>query len=651
MTGDWVAAIPAILVGVALVYVPGLLILSGLRMRGLALIAFAPVAGVAVVGASAVLLGLLPGVRWSPLSFSVVALALAAIAWALRPVLTRAVPVEPEIVRRWPFLTTAIGVGAAFIAFRLMSYVQSPENLSQTNDAVFHLNAIRFIEESGSASSLHVSGFIGGTGFYPAAWHGVVSLIAETARVDIPVAANAFTVVIGALIWTTGIAWLTRAMTNSTTAASYAAIIAGTLQTFPILMFQWGVLYPNALSTALVPAALTIVVELARWMRAGGEGRPVSRTVLGVLFVGIAMAALLISQPAAFLAWALLALVYVTFRAVGSSAAYRVRALIATGALWVALAVVWYLFSRSTSGSHWGPSETRTEAVIDMLTNSHVTLPASWAVSVLMLIGLVVAAWRSSTRWVAGAWLALAVLYVLVASAGRDIIRNTLLGAWYADPSRIAALVPIIAIPLAGIGLLALVRGVRRLIVGTDVPTVTSRVAFAAGGGIVAAGVATAALVITPVATPTFLEDNNVEISTYHPAAESYLSIDERTMLDDLDELVPADATVIGNPSTGMAFGYALSGRDVIPRTWSPPLGENWTIVAERLRDAASDPSVCEALAAFGAPEYVLDFGPGDTTPGRYVMLGMTDFAGQPGFTEVSAVGGASLWRIDACGA
>jgi hypothetical protein len=131
--------------------------------------------------------------------------------------------------------------------------------------------------------------------------------------------------------------------------------------------------------------------------------------------------------------------------------------------------------------------------------------------------------------------------------------------------------------------------------------------------------------------------------------ADSYLSSDEYALLRELPDLIPEDAVIIANPSTGAAFAYVLGDRDIIPRTWSPPQSQAWDTLSVGLRDAGEDPAVCEALAAYGAPEYVLDFGIGGTGPGEYLMPGMTGFDGQPGFAEVAREGDASLWRITAC--
>jgi hypothetical protein len=163
-------------------------------------------------------------------------------------------------------------------------------------------------------------------------------------------------------------------------------------------------------------------------------------------------------------------------------------------------------------------------------------------------------------------------------------------------------------------------------------------------------GIGAVSLLVAPVVQmPKIVEGGRDTVSRYTSDGLAFLSPDERALLSRLDTLVPADARVIGNPSTGMGFGYMLSGRDLYPRTWATPRTEEWSILAESLRDAGTDPTVCEALGSYGNAEYVLDFGPGEATPGRFIAPGMTGFEGQPGFELVAREGDASLWRITAC--
>ncbi|MEK8228031.1 DUF6541 family protein [Oerskovia sp. M15] len=70
-------------------------------------------------------------------------------------------------------------VGSALLDRRLMFVFGTPESISQTFDNVFHLNALRLIQETGDASPFNL-GTISEIGFYPAAWHSVVSLVVDS---------------------------------------------------------------------------------------------------------------------------------------------------------------------------------------------------------------------------------------------------------------------------------------------------------------------------------------------------------------------------------------------------------------------------------------------------------------------------------------
>ncbi|MBN8205688.1 hypothetical protein JF550_06920 [Microbacterium esteraromaticum] len=635
---DWVAQLPVLGLGAAVVFLPGLAALWFVGMRGLALAAFAPVVSVAVTAAAAIVYGV-AGVPWSILTWLlavVVAVGAAALVgrWAPGRLVTDAGPTP-----RW-VLPVALVLGAAFTTWRLIAYIQAPDAISQTNDAVFHLNALRFILETGDASSLHVSQVIGGRGFYPAAWHALAALVAMATGVEIAIVVNMLTLVIGAGIWTLGIAWLALTVTRSTAVAALAAILAGALQVFPLLLFQWGVLYPNALSTAMLPAAVVVVLTIPDWV---GTAKRAATVVRIVLLVGVAAVALLLSQPSGLLPWAAMLVVWATSQLV----LLRIRRgalVLALLGSWLALGVMWVLLSRSTSGSHWPPFRGKAEAVLDVLLNGHLRIPFAYAISALMIVGLVECVRRVHLRWFAGVWLGVSALYVLVASAGRDIFREDVLGAWYADPYRISALSAVVVIPLAAIGADALIGWAVRAWRPNTGKGATAVI------GIAAASVLMIVLVLVrPVAMPAVTQDSFDRDSRYLMTNDSFLDPDERTLLERLDENVPGDARVLANPSTGSGFGYMLSGIDVYPRTWSWPGNAAWQTLATRLRFAAEDPEVCDALAEYNYPEFVLDFGPGEAGPGRYRAGGMTEFEGQAGFELVDEVGDVSLWRITAC--
>lgn len=651
MIGAWLAAIPALIVSFAVVFAPGLVFAAGLRLRGLALWAIAPVLSTAAFAGLALVYGA-AGIPWSALSILAGVAVLAALAWLAGCWLGPRRPSERAPGRGIRLLTAGLVIGILLTTARFVIYVHDPAAISMTNDAVFHLNAVRHILETGSASSLDVNSVIGGRGFYPAAWHAFASAVVLFTGVEIPVAANLVSLVIAAGVWTVGVTWFARRMTSaSSPVAALAAALSASLVVFPMLMFQWGVLYSFALSLALVPAVAALAVGSARWMQSDAPvaGRVRAAVLLGILLVA-GLGAIALSQPASLLTWAVIAISWFTWWGAAAAVAARgrrrlgyVTALIAA---WAAFVLLWIALTRSTSGSHWPPFRSKVEAVLDVLLNGPVLLPVLTGVSLLMLAGIVAAVRRPQLRWLATAWLVLAGLYVLSASIGSPLLRKWLIGAWYADPYRIAAAGAVVIVPLAALGLAGIAAWAAAALSrrqGAPADELGARWGLAA---VAALGVVS--LIVAPMIQMRAVTQGTTDAESRY-ITEDYLSPDERALLERLDEHVGEDDRVIGNPSTGMGFGYMLSGRDVFPRTWAHPRTEAWTTIQNDLRDAATDPEVCDALEVYGSPEYVLDFGLGEATPGRYELEGMTGFAGQPGFELVDREGEASLWRITAC--
>ncbi|MCK8477074.1 DUF6541 family protein [Microbacterium aurugineum] len=650
----WIAQLPAILAAIALLMGLGALLVLPFRVGRLALVALAPVAGVAVIAVLAIVYGWI-GVPWSLPWILAGSVAFVAIMWAVSLVLGRAERGERAQVPVAWILLAGLAVGVILGALRIGFYIGDADAVSQTNDAVFHLNALRYAQETGDVSSFGLSAVIGSTAFYPAAWHAVVLAVAELSGADLPAAINAVSLVISTAIWVPGIAWLTReAMQRarperSIVAAGFAGALAPALLAFPLLMLQWGVLYPNALSVALIPAAATLVLVMPEWSRGDGMALRRARPVVVIVMLSAAAVAIGLAQPAGLLAWLLLAVSILTWnvlnRATADDHPSRLSTVLQLAAVWGVGGLIWFAVARTGPGSHWGTFETEWGALLDLLTNGLVDLPMQIVMSVLMVVGLIFAVRVEGLRWLATGWLGLGLLYFVAAAIDRAGVRDYLIGPWYADPYRLAALLPLVVVPLAAVGLTWIVFAI------VDRFLRTERRAWAPWGALVSiAAVGGVLLVTVPVTQlPLITEGITEEQSRYAIDDKTYLSTDERELLERLPEILPPGSRVIGNPSTGMGFAFALSGVDAIPRTWSPPSGDDWTTLAEGLRDVGENPEVCDALAAFDNPEFVIDFGPGETTAGRFKMPGFTGFAGQPGFELVDSVGDASVWRITAC--
>ena len=645
---EWLAASGAVLVAAAWMLLPGLAFGLAARLRGLALLAFAPVAGTAVLAVAALLFGLV-GIPWSPWSAAAAAGLVALAVWGIR-VLLRPTPrpAQQGTGARW-LIPVGVGVGTVLAALRLGFYIGSPQNVSQTNDGVFHLNALRYILESGSASSLDITGMLGISSFYPAAWHAPASLVALSTGADVVVVANAMSLVIGGLVWTSGIAWLTLVATGGNRlAAGAAATLSAALAAFPLLMIQWGVLYPSLLAIALVPAAVASVIDLAARLRASRS--PARDALWGVLLIVVGLTAIALAQPSLLLAWALLAGSFALWWVLGAwrEATGRQRAIlvIATSAGFLIVAVAWFAMGYLLDGI-WPHSRGRVLGVVDVLINGQLGFPPAWGVSILMILGLIICVRRLALRWLATSWVLLAALYFIAVAVGNPAVR-ALIGPFYDDPYRITALFPLVVIPLAGIGVSAVATWARKALTGRRESATTDSTAAAWTIGILAAFGAVS-LAVAPVIQWRDVWTGVVDRVTWYQIDESsYLSLDERALLERLSDNVPADELIVGNPSTGMAFGYALGDHAVYPMTWQPPRTLAYEVLAGSLHAAATDPQVCPALDAIGT-RYVLDFGPGDQEYGHYVLPGFTDIEASEGFELVDREGRASLWRVTAC--
>lgn len=613
------------------VLLPGVIVARALRVGGLLLWAFAPAAGVGALAVTGTALGLF-GVTWSPLTAFAGAACLAIAAWAIGLAL-KAPERTAVVTARW-WVSVAMLVGALAGAVRMALIIGEPDNVSQTNDATFHLNSLQYIAATGSASSLDLLGTSGSSGFYPAAWHAVASLMMQLTGADVATAANATSVAIAGPIWTTSLAGLVWVTTYSGRATAVAALLAPTLFAFPFHMFDFGVLYPYGLALAILPGVIAVLVAAGGVAPDGRGSRSATRRIaLQTALVSlVGLAALGLSQPSALLVWVLAAVAWGLVRICAQwgslSTRQRLWRASTSAALLAGAGLVWLAMVAISSDNLWPAVRTLPDAAARMLVNGSVGAGPAIVVSLFAIIGFVIALRIAHLRWLALFGVALALLVVVAQSVQNDTVRM-LLAPWYADPRRFTAMMPLVVIPFAAIGVVTLMRWDRW------------RNAWAGR----LAGLAV--VLLAYMETVGWAVINPVE-HRYGETNVSYLSVDERALLDDLDQYVESDARVIGNPSAGAAFGYGLSGVDVVPRTWSMPAGDDFRVLAEELVDLKADADVCPAVRALGV-EYVLDFGESEEGPGKWDMPGLTGFVDGDAFDLVAERGAASLWRITGC--
>ncbi|MFD5866067.1 DUF6541 family protein [Agromyces sp. NPDC127015] len=649
---SWLEFVPSLAVAVAVLFGPGLALGLSIGARRLTLWAIAPAITVAFLSLLAIVYGGI-GISWSLLPVAaaviVIAVPIAIVRQLLRGRIGR--PDRPEsVLSGWT--VAGLGLAAVVIGAQLVVGLQAPDRISQTFDAYFHLNGIRYILDTGSASSFDIQGLVlpeGQRPFYPAGWHAVASLVASSGIASIPVAVNAVSVVIAALVWPAGCLLLMRSlMPRSRTAALATGVLAAAFPAFPIMMLTFGVLYPYFLALAMLPAALGLGFAIGQARSLHGSGTLFRCVLLVLALLGIAFA-----QPAGAFAWAAFVLPLVLWRAVPAitrlGGVRRIVWWAVLGLGLVAFAGLWIWFGRIGANTPWIAYTNLLGALGEALFHGFKASFPSIVPCVLALIGVVDLIRRREKLWFVATWAVSIVLFVVAAGGPSWKLRAWVDGIFYRDPPRLSALLVITAVPMAVFGVVALWRFVQRRAGNRLAPGSATARALAAAS--------LAVLLIATQANPAMWTQLGLTIRAYTDAADApILSGSERKLIERMPEHIPADALVAGNPWTGTPFAYALTGIRMMSPHFNSYLYPGAKIINERLNEALEDPAVCDAVRSAGVT-YVLDFGgyfkdAGETgleIDGTTPYLGLRDLAEAGVGEEVDREGDAVLYRITAC--
>jgi hypothetical protein len=650
----WFQVVPVALASAAWLFGPGLPLTYGLGLRGLAAWGLAPVLGVGLLSVTAVVADKV-GIRWSiPLALVVTAVA-AALAVAVGLLLRRVAPPRRNDSRR-SRLAAGLGLVPTVVvgAYVLVNGMSNPDQLNQSYDAIFHYNALAYILDAGDASSLTVS-TLGNSAvpaaFYPAAWHAIGSLVAMTTGASVVVVANLFSGVIAVLVWPVACLLLVRQIVGPSVAAmAVTGLVSISFTAFPWSLLSFGVLWPNTLAMSLVPAGLAMVLSITGLAREDliGKRRAIALSPL-VFVAGVLAHPNTVFSLAAVALFPVATAVYRWARRLRAEGRTR-RAVIGVVLILVALAGLYRFVTRSPlfTGAlrqYWAPFETPARAVGEVLLNATNGRTALWALSLLMLVGLV-AAWRVKTRrWLVLTFLLTGFLYVLTASINRpDTQRFT--GYWYNDSFRLAAMLPVVGVPLVVLGIVLLAEKL-----------VHSTVQYKLGGLRTTTAFSLLLLFGLMVLSRFFYADNQayavagVYTRPYDRLNDILVDAEEQAFTSRIAEQVPEDAVVANNPWDGSAVMLAEIARKPLFRHVAVEWSTDQRLVAEHLADA-TDPLVCGAVKRLGV-RYLLvghkTFWTWDARVQAYP--GITNPKSGDAFELVAADGTLKLYKVVGCDA
>lgn len=670
---DWIEWGPALLMGLAVVLVPGAMIALALRVRGFAVLALSPVISLALVGVGAVLAGRV-GIPWS---WAVPFLGAAVIAAGIF-VLCRLRPALPGI--DWPrsggkdpghgpvgtswrgegFLWGGYAIAVVVLSWILLRVIGDPQNFSQTYDNNFHLNAVRWIAETRDGSSLTLTSMTTNGRppyFYPAGWHDAVSLVFMGTGATVPAATNAMILITGAVVYPAGMLWLIRTMARLRpgTLLVAGALVAG-FSAFPLLPDSFGVLYPNFMGEALLPSLIGLVLNLLRL----APDRQLS-TLQSLVLGGVGLMGAALVHPSSIMSLVVITLPLLFVRGWRQGRAMVRKELplrsflIQLTGLVGCLAIFWVLWSRIRPADRfavWKPETDFLHATLEAVFTSPMgTYHPELLVSALILIGVVaILRTRRSLLWAVAAYALLLWLYVAVRALGFDAGRTFFTGIWYNDAYRLAALVPILGVPLSVIGAEAVMGFLQRRFAGAGRIGATAFPRWIQTSTRAAVVALAVVLLGTQAAQPLrhMVADTHQK---YLADADSPLVDDhELDVIQHIDQFVATDEQVLESPRNGGAVIYALTGRRVPAMHIAFDQSGDFAYLKQHLNQAYTDPRVCQAVDR-GNYRFLAWF------PGREITDQRTDQQ-YPGWknlvdsgvaTEVYRSGDAALLKIVAC--
>lgn len=626
----WLGQVPALLIAFALLTLPGLPVSLLVRgVRGIVRLGITVAVSIAIVGAATLVAPVL-GLRWGIFPVLMVSVGVWIVAGALRRLDRRPSERPIEAGRRIVWITLAVAV-LGWIAVMAVG-IATPGHPSQLYDALFHFNAVEYIEQTGDASPLHMTLVVppGTVTFYPTLWHAFVGFVLPFTG-GVIAATNVMTIAVIAVVWSTAVAVLAAvAFPRRPGAAVWAPLAAFGFSVFPLGFLNWGVLYPNLIGTALVPIVIATVVL------AFAPGLCWSGRVLRILVAVAAAGGSALGHPSALLGALALLVPYGVWQAwvVGRRRGIVGRilfALLVVAAL-IGLVAVW--FAANVSTHEWLPGQTMAQTLGEVAFLSPVGRTAGLLLGPLAAVGL----WRvvkDRTWWILTSYLVGVLLFLAAAWLPILPLRSFLVGVWYDDTTRVAALVAIWGIPLAGLGASVVFdwltvtweRGLRRRVVA-----IVALLAVGAASHL-----------------PMLLNDARYmrNISFRFDEYSQGLTPDEAELFDAVADKVSADEPIIGDPLTGAGLYFALTGGEVVFPHVTGRYSDDAQFVAREL--VGGGPEVCAALDRLNI-RYAFDFGEEVVYQNHFTTYdGLHGFADSSILTEVDRVGDAVLYEVTGC--
>lgn len=534
-------------------------------------------------------------------------------------------PTSPKPFRTGPAFWFLVAAGWLLGAVPL--FMAGPAtNPVQQWDPSFHMNGVWSINQIGDGrygSALGALFAAGSASSYPSGWHAFTALF--TSPHTALIGANASTLAV-ILLWVVGAAAYTRAIFQVRTATLIVALLAGGMLSMPADALMAYNQWPNASAVALLPGIGAALVLWGRaftsWWTGEGNQRP-AVLAAGLAVILLAVGGALSVHPSA--AFNLLILMGPAIFAGG----YRLvsywllsgsprRAALTGLFLFAGAAVscaVFFLPPVRSMGRYPRPGVSTEAAFVSIVLPTPpypgtLSLFTSAAVLTLLVLAGIIATYGRSRTWPGGekvlptwpVWsYALFAAFTFLAFSAFESWREFLIAPWFLDTRRVMEPASLAIVTLAGLGFAWAVHLLQALrdrwslrwpnwfaaaFLGLSVFLFSSAMGLEARIG----------------AARTVLDPTQLGKPGMATAAEL-------DMLYRLDELLPAEAIVLGDPQNGAVYTQVIGQR----RAYFPALtlsrnpAPNEQTLRERFNQIHADPAVCDAVREEGITHFYAD--------------------------------------------
>lgn len=657
---EWFQLIPQAVLLTLVLFLPGALSLRALGVSW----GWSAVLGPAWTGAIVGVLSffLYPRVLWGPTALiliSAVSIALCGLVGFLlrkyRGFRASGIPLERYSVPiRWATLVSAI-IMLLVLTLPVMFFMD-PSFPQGKSDPMYHYNVVNAIEQKGAADSFYAARSNYGVRvldiMYPTVWHALISVVAEVGNIVHVSHLLAYFVI--PLVWTVGIVALGfAAFPRIPLAAVFLPAVSLLFPVYPGLLTGAKGFWPNSLAMSMVPGILAFIVWRVNHHNKD-RGKQATSVVISLVVALGAFGGASITHPSVFFAL-LITLSPVLIMAVGRQIFRILRSPRTTGGLafLVGTAAFLILVGLVFSTPHvqiflardltlvWEDVPRRLISSIILWsagTNIPLNVFLAFAILIPTLLGASVALKHRSTRWIVLGWV---IQWAIILGSLLPLGPLTqIAGLWYHDPHRLYAVQVMYTASLFSLFIATLYGRLQ-----DSVDLLSRAVAIASVSALLAVGFGAATVVLK---MPTIYQDAKPKIGEN----EFINSRDELGFIESIDDYIPAQSVIIGDPTTGIGYAPAYSDVNTVFSQMNIRfLDWDGKYLFENFDDIHTDPAVCEILS-FYRIEYFYEDDPVTyfDVDREDVMPGFYDVDTSTGFELVASTDGGRLWQITACG-